>query len=106
LKFFRLCYFTGNGPVTGGVCVASSGPKWIYGQETRKSSMSAESPKWKRWGLYALMAVFAVMAFMVNGESRLGKERSVRYNECVKSGKGTPEECVKLVTQAMKIGGK
>ncbi len=68
--------------------------------------MSAESPKWKRWGLYALMAVFAVMAFMVNGESRLGKERSVRYNECVKSGKGTPEECVKLVTQAMKIGGK
>lgn len=68
--------------------------------------MNAETPKWKRWGAYALIAVFAAMAFVVNGESRLGKERSVRYNECLKSGKGTAEECARLVTQAMKPGGK
>jgi hypothetical protein len=68
--------------------------------------MNADTPKWKRWGAYLLMGVFAVLAFMVNGESRLSKERTVRYNECVKSGKGTAEECVKLVAQAMKPGGK
>lgn len=68
--------------------------------------MNADTPKWKRWGAYALIAVFAALAFMVNGESRLGKERSVRFNECVKSGKGTAEECAKLVKQAMKPGGK
>ena len=45
--------------------------------------MNAETPKWKRWGVYALIGIFVVLAFMVNGESRLGKERSVRYHECV-----------------------
>ena len=43
--------------------------------------MNADTPKWKRWGAYLLMGVFAVLAFMVNGESRLSKERTVRYNE-------------------------
>jgi hypothetical protein len=68
--------------------------------------MNVDTPKWKRWGGYALMAIFAVLAFMVNGESRLGKERSIRFNECVKSGKGTADECAKLATQAIKPVGK
>ncbi len=68
--------------------------------------MNAETPKWKRWGVYALIGIFAALAFMVNGESRLGKERSVRYNECVKAQKVTPAECAKLATQATRPDGK
>lgn len=68
--------------------------------------MNAETPKWKRWGAYVLLAIFAASAFMVNGESRLGKERTVRYNECVKAQKATPEECAKLATQATRPGSK
>ena len=38
--------------------------------------------------------------------SLIAKERSVRYNECVKAQKVTPAECAKLATQATRPGGK
>lgn len=46
--------------------------------------------------IYAGLGLLGVLAFGVNGQSRMEKERAIRYSECLKAQKGTPEQCTKI----------
>jgi len=60
-------------------------------------------PQWAKvigkWAGYILLAALALLAFKENDISRKTKEQAVRYNECIKAGKGTPDECAKISKQ-------
>ncbi len=58
--------------------------------------MDAQSSRWKRWMIYGGIGVLGVLAFGVNGQSRMDKERAIRYSECLKAQKGTPDQCAKV----------
>ena len=48
---------------------------------------------------YLVLGALALLAFKENDISRKIKVQAVRYNECIKVGKGTPDECVKISKQ-------
>jgi hypothetical protein len=61
-----------------------------------REQMDAQTSRWKRWMIYAGLGVIGILAFGVNGQSRMDKERAIRYNECLKAQKGTPDQCAKI----------
>jgi len=60
-------------------------------------------PQWikviGKWTGYLVLGVLVLLAFKENDISRKTKVQAVRYNECIKVGKGTPDECVKISKQ-------
>lgn len=60
-------------------------------------------PQWikviGKWTGYLVLGALALLAFKENDISRKTKVQTVRYNECIKVGKGTPDECVKISKQ-------
>lgn len=60
-------------------------------------------PQWVKvigkWTGYLVLGALALLAFKENDITRKIKVQAVRYNECIKVGKGTPDECVKISKQ-------
>jgi hypothetical protein len=64
--------------------------------EKEQMQWDAQTSRWKRWMIYAGLGLLGALAFGVNSQSRIEKERAIRYSECLKAQKGTPEQCTKI----------